>query len=75
MGADFIESDLVLTRDGHMIARHEPVIGGTTDIASHPEFADRKTKRKWIFIVRVNYHSLDPVRSLLAGVYNAQSAQ
>lgn len=45
LGADFIEPDLVLTKDGHMIARHEPVIGGTTDVASHPEFADRKTTR------------------------------
>lgn len=45
MGADFIEPDLVLTKDGHMIARHEPMIGGTTDVASHTEFADRKTKR------------------------------
>jgi glycerophosphoryl diester phosphodiesterase len=44
-GADFIEPDLVLTKDGHMIARHEPMIGGTTDVASHPEFADRKTTR------------------------------
>lgn len=45
MGADFIEPDLVLTKDGQMIARHEPMIGGTTDIANHPEFADRKTRR------------------------------
>jgi glycerophosphoryl diester phosphodiesterase len=45
MGADFIEPDLVLTKDGHMIARHEPMIGGTTDVANHPEFADRKTTR------------------------------
>ena len=45
MGADFIEPDLVLTKDGHMIARHEPMIGATTDVAEHPEFADRKTKR------------------------------
>jgi len=44
-GADFIEPDLVLTKDGQMIARHEPMIGGTTDVASHSEFADRKTKR------------------------------
>lgn len=44
-GADFIEPDLVLTKDGVMIARHEPMIGGTTDVASHPEFASRKTKR------------------------------
>ncbi len=45
LGADFIEPDLVLTKDGQMIARHEPIIGGTTDVASHPEFADRKTTR------------------------------
>jgi len=45
MGANFIEPDLVLTKDGRMIARHEPMIGGTTDVAAHPEFADRKTTR------------------------------
>ncbi len=45
MGADFIEPDLVLTKDGHMVARHEPMIGGTTDVDHHPEFADRKTTR------------------------------
>ena len=45
MGVDFIEPDLVLTKDGRMVARHEPMIGGTTDVASHPEFANRKTKR------------------------------
>jgi len=46
MGADFIEPDLVLTKDGFMVARHEPMIGGTTDVATHPEFATRKTKRR-----------------------------
>jgi len=45
MGADFIEPDLVLTKDGYMVARHEPMIGATTDVADHPEYADRKTKR------------------------------
>jgi len=42
MGADFIEPDLVSTKDGHLIARHEPNITATTDVADHPEFADRK---------------------------------
>lgn len=42
MGADFIEPDLVATRDGHLVARHEPEIGATTDVASHPEFAVRR---------------------------------
>jgi glycerophosphoryl diester phosphodiesterase len=41
-GADFIEPDLVATRDGVLIARHENEIGGTTDVASHPEFASRR---------------------------------
>ncbi len=44
-GADFIEPDLVMTRDGVMVARHENEIGGTTDVAYHPEFAARKTTK------------------------------
>jgi glycerophosphoryl diester phosphodiesterase len=42
MGADFIEPDLVSTRDGVLVARHEPEIGGTTDVADRPEFAGRR---------------------------------
>ncbi|OLP15879.1 glycerophosphodiester phosphodiesterase [Leptolyngbya sp. 'hensonii'] len=41
-GADFIEPDLVSTKDGVLIARHEPILGGTTDVASRPEFANRR---------------------------------
>ena len=41
-GADFIEPDLVVTKDGYLIARHEPNITGTTDVSTRPEFADRK---------------------------------
>jgi glycerophosphoryl diester phosphodiesterase len=45
MGADYIEPDLVSTKDGVLVARHENEISGTTDVADHPEFADRrKTK-------------------------------
>lgn len=44
-GADFIEPDLVLTKDGVLVVRHENEIGGTTDVASHPEFADRKATK------------------------------
>jgi glycerophosphoryl diester phosphodiesterase len=40
-GADYIEPDLVMTRDGVLIARHENEIGGTTDVAQHSEFAAR----------------------------------
>ncbi len=42
LGADFIEPDLVATKDGHLIARHEPNIVNTTDVASRPEFASRR---------------------------------
>ncbi|MGK5555734.1 glycerophosphodiester phosphodiesterase [Actinomadura kijaniata] len=42
MNADYIEPDLVPTRDGELVARHENEIGGTTDVARRPEFADRK---------------------------------
>ena len=42
MGADYIEPDLVMTRDGVLVDRHEPEIGSTTDVASRPEFADRR---------------------------------
>ena len=41
-GADFIEPDLVMTRDGVLVARHENEISGTTDVAQHPEFAGRR---------------------------------
>lgn len=44
-GADFIEPDLCLTKDGAMVVRHENEIGGTTNVAAHPEFADRKTAK------------------------------
>ncbi|MDX3002514.1 glycerophosphodiester phosphodiesterase [Kribbella solani] len=46
MGADFIEPDLVTTKDRVLVARHEPEIGGTTDVASHPEFAARKKTKQ-----------------------------
>jgi glycerophosphoryl diester phosphodiesterase len=45
MGADYVEPDLVSTKDGVLVARHEPEIGGTTDVAQHKEFADRKTTK------------------------------
>ena len=44
-GADFIEPDLVVTKDGELVARHEPNISATTNVKDHPEFADRKTKK------------------------------
>lgn len=44
-GADFIEPDLVATKDGVLIARHEPNITSTTDVSTRTEFAARKTKK------------------------------
>jgi len=44
-GADFIEPDLVSTKDGVLVARHENEISETTDVAAHPEFAERKTTK------------------------------
>jgi glycerophosphoryl diester phosphodiesterase len=44
-GADYIEPDLVMTRDGVLVARHENEIGATTDVAARAEFADRRATR------------------------------
>src|SRR6188768_2596390 len=44
-GADYVEPDLVISKDGTLLARHENEIGGTTDIAAHLEFAARKTTK------------------------------
>src|SRR5699024_8469839 len=46
LGADYIEPDLVMTADGVLVDRHEPEIGGTTDVADRPEFADRRTTKQ-----------------------------
>ncbi|MEV4429197.1 glycerophosphodiester phosphodiesterase [Streptomyces sp. NPDC049602] len=45
LGAHVIEQDLVPTRDGHLVCRHENDITGTTDVADHPEFASRRTTK------------------------------
>lgn len=44
-GADFVEPDLVVSRDGALVIRHEPNIAETTDVARHPEFAGRHTEK------------------------------
>jgi len=44
-GADDIELDLVSTKDHVLVARHENEISGTTDVAAHPQFADRRTTK------------------------------
>ncbi len=44
-GADFIEPDLVVTRDGILVARHENELSGSTDVAQHSEFRRRRTRK------------------------------
>ncbi|MBX9745998.1 MAG: glycerophosphodiester phosphodiesterase [Hyphomonadaceae bacterium] len=44
-GADYIEPDLVMTRDGVLVCRHENEISGTTDVAERPEYADRRKEK------------------------------
>ena len=46
LGADFIEPDLVSTKDGVLVARHENEIATTTDVASRPEFAAKRTTKQ-----------------------------
>lgn len=45
-GADFIEPDLVMTKDGVLVCRHENEISETTDVASWPEFASRRREQR-----------------------------
>ncbi|MCX4777240.1 glycerophosphodiester phosphodiesterase [Streptomyces sp. NBC_01264] len=45
LGADVVEQDLVPTKDGHLVCRHENEIGGTTDVADHVAFTSRKTTK------------------------------
>ena len=45
LGADAVEPDIVATRDGVLVVRHENEIGSTTDVAAHPEFAGRRTSK------------------------------
>ncbi|WP_051343366.1 glycerophosphodiester phosphodiesterase [Pseudonocardia spinosispora] len=70
LGADYLEPDLVSTRDGVLVARHEPEIGETTDVAQHPEFAGRRTVREIDGVARTGWFagdfSLDELRTLRA---------
>ena len=70
-GADYIEPDLVATRDGELVCRHENEISGTTDVADHPEFADRRTSKE---IDGQAYDATLPARRWLHEVYYAQRA-
>ncbi|KCZ52063.1 glycerophosphodiester phosphodiesterase family protein [Hyphomonas pacifica] len=58
-GADFIEPDLVMSSDGVLFANHDGYLSDTTDIADHPEFADRKKVRQTPFGDREDWWSDD----------------
>ncbi|CAL9375187.1 Glycerophosphodiester phosphodiesterase, periplasmic [Streptomyces sp. enrichment culture] len=60
MGADIVEAgDLVPTKDGHLVCRHEPEIGGTTDVADHPEFAGRRRTKTLDGVVTTGWFTED----------------
>jgi glycerophosphoryl diester phosphodiesterase len=59
LGADFIEPDLVATKDGVLVARHEPNITATTDVSTRAEFAARKTKKTVDGVVEEGWFASD----------------
>ena len=59
MGADVIEPDLVSTRDGVLIARHEPNLIATTDVADRPEFAARRKTIKVDGVDETGFYASD----------------
>jgi len=59
LGADYIEPDLVATKDGHLVARHEPLLDETTDVAKRPEFSSRRTTRTLDGIEVTGYFACD----------------
>ena len=59
LGADHVEPDLVPTKDGQLVCRHENEIASTTDVADRPEFADRKTTRTVDGVVRTGWFTED----------------
>lgn len=59
LGCDYIEPDLVITRDGVLIARHENELSDTTDVGDRPEFADRRTTKVIDGVVRTGWFAED----------------
>jgi glycerophosphoryl diester phosphodiesterase len=59
LGADAVEPDIVATRDGVLVLRHENEISGTTDVARRPEFADRRTTKHFADISATGWFTED----------------
>ena len=72
-GADFIEPDLVVTKDGELVARHEPNITATTDVSTRPEFASRKTTRRVDGVAETGWFVTDFTLAELRTLYAKQA--
>lgn len=59
LGADAVEPDLVATRDGVLVIRHENEISGTTDVATRPEFSSRRATREVDGVERTGWFTED----------------
>jgi glycerophosphoryl diester phosphodiesterase len=59
LGADLIEPDVVISADGALVVRHENELSRSTDVASHPEFADRRTERSFGDTARTGWFTED----------------
>jgi glycerophosphoryl diester phosphodiesterase len=59
LGADAVEPDLVATRDGVLVLRHENDISETTDVAAHPGFSDRRTTKEIDGVVLTGWFTED----------------
>ena len=73
MGADFIEPDLVSTKDGELIARHEPNITSTTDVETRPEFAGLKTTRMVDGVAETGWFATDFTLAQIKTLYAKQA--
>ena len=73
MGADFIEPDLVVTKDGELVARHEPNITATTDVSTRPEFASRKKTRMIDGVAETGWFVTDFTLAELRTLYAKQA--
>lgn len=59
LGADAVEPDIVATKDGVLVVRHENEISGTTNVADHPEFADRRTTKEVDGVLQTGWFTED----------------
>lgn len=58
-GVEYVEFDLVCTKDGHLVDRHEPNLAGSTDVSEHPEFADRHRRVEIAGVVEEGWFTTD----------------